>query len=510
MEALTGISIDGWAFLFALVVGAVLVVRGSISVLRHRAFRMDSLAVLLSGVVLLGIALITLGDSLPGIVSEIVERTWAVAVLLGVALLAVSLVEFILGQVRHASTKVLRGAHLADGPAGTVALGASLVLLIGVVTVSLTVAGHSDGSAEPAVTQIELHGGTRLIASYEMPGSVMDIAMLDDDVGYISIAEGEILRFEISGVSNDGIDVTLVARIQGQPRGLAILNHHLYVTEVDNLPCEPEERICVGSTINANPRDGELEILGTATGRVMAFDIQPDGTLGEPSVLLDNLPVVNSLHAVNGIASGPSGFLYVSIGGLDSLWKTPMAIEGLNAPHLDLLGTVLRVDPDGGDVAVFARGLRNVYGLEFDDRGELYGVDNDGPTLGGWRREAVIQIEQDDDFGYPWKGSSGVAGATYAPLWFLDEKGSAGLSPRSDLGLSSGLLIGTCGSLWSMRFGVHGPVPIIRRPPETLLELIPGCVTSIAPGPGQTALVGLFAGGDEPFPLLLIDLSDVR
>jgi hypothetical protein len=510
VDALTGVSHDEWAFLFALVVALLLTVRGSVDVRRTGGSTTGSPAVLLTGILLLAIALITLGERLPNLASRVVGRAWAMAVLVGVVILAMSLVEFALGQARRGVTTVLRHGHLPDRVTRIVALATSLTLLAVIVSGGLSVAGHSDDSVEQA-TPLELDDGARLLASFAMPGSVMDVEMLGPRDGYLSIAEGRIMRFRIADDIDRGIDLTSVATTEGQPRGLAIIGQHLFVGELIGLPCPPDERICDGATLDESPQQGELEILGSATGRVLSYFMEPDGTLSDRRTVIDDLPVVSSLHGVNGMDGGPDGYLYVSIGALDHLWKTPGAIEGLETPNLDLLGTVIRVAPEGGQIDVFAEGLRNVYGLEFDDRGDLYGVDNDGPTVRGWRREAVLQIGRGDNYGYPSTGPLDESiRAAVPPIWFLDDIGSAGLTPRDRFGLSPGLLIGTCGSVWSIRFGARAADPIVRRPPHRLVELIPGCVTAIELGPGQTALVGVFAGGAEPHPLLLIDLGEVR
>lgn len=99
-------------------------------------------------------------------------------------------------------------------------------------------------------------------------------------------------------------------------------------------------------------------------------------------------------HDMHGPRLGPDGRIYWSIGdkGVNVTSK-----EGKNwfVPHE---GAVLRVEPDGSGFEVFARGLRNVQEVAFDDFGNLFGVDNDADMPG--ERERLVYIVQDSDSGW--------------------------------------------------------------------------------------------------------------
>ena len=69
------------------------------------------------------------------------------------------------------------------------------------------------------------------------------------------------------------------------------------------------------------------------------------------------------------------------------------------------LGTVLRFHLDAENIEIYANGLRNIYDLEFDDAGPLWGVDNDGPTWRGFRAEEVVQIKEGANYGHPYEGT---------------------------------------------------------------------------------------------------------
>jgi glucose/arabinose dehydrogenase len=144
----------------------------------------------------------------------------------------------------------------------------------------------------------------------------------------------------------------------------------------------------------------------------LAFEVAGTKLL-DRRVLVDDLPVVNTQHGVNGLAAGPDGRLYVSIGNVDILWRNPDAVDDLDVRRPDLLGTILAVDPMSADVEVFASGLRNVFGLTFDPEGTLYGVDNDGATRDGWRAEELLMIQRGKDYGYPVDGTYDAEGYQY-------------------------------------------------------------------------------------------------
>ncbi len=93
---------------------------------------------------------------------------------------------------------------------------------------------------------------------------------------------------------------------------------------------------------------------------------------GAPALVTDALPR-EGWHGLRFIAFGPDGFLYMGSG----------APCNVCLPGDERLGTILRMRPDGRDVAVFARGVRNTVGFDWrPGTAELWFTDNGRDQLG--------------------------------------------------------------------------------------------------------------------------------
>ena len=99
-------------------------------------------------------------------------------------------------------------------------------------------------------------------------------------------------------------------------------------------------------------------------------------------------------HDMHGLTVGPDGRIYWTIGdkGLNVKSK-----EGLRFKYPNQ-GALLRCDPDGSNFEVYARGLRNVQEIAFDQYGNIFGVDNDSDRPG--EKERFIYIARHMDAGW--------------------------------------------------------------------------------------------------------------
>jgi quinoprotein glucose dehydrogenase len=97
-------------------------------------------------------------------------------------------------------------------------------------------------------------------------------------------------------------------------------------------------------------------------------------------------------HDLHGLVEGPDGKIYFSIGDRGLHVETPGGV--LSNPDS---GAVLRCNPDGSDLELFATGLRNPQELAFNQFGDLFSVDNNSDS---GDRARIIQIVEGQNTGW--------------------------------------------------------------------------------------------------------------
>ena len=134
----------------------------------------------------------------------------------------------------------------------------------------------------------------------------------------------------------------------------------------------------------AGPTEGEVSVIDTVTQ--------------SRRVILRGVPCCYAgMHAANGLAFGPDGYLYVAVGARADHG------EVLNTDVQDVLhpweASILRVSPDGRQVENYARGLRNAYDIAWDAQGRLFATNN-GPDFGP--PDTFYLVQPGGEHGYPW------------------------------------------------------------------------------------------------------------
>ena len=473
MAELTGLFGVDWATVFFVLFGlsiAAMSLRRDISGFRIGPF----LVIPLGAGVLLATAVIVLRASDIRRFAPFLTRPITIGFVAAAAVVAVALADLLFTRFAKALVGVLERhgrSWKADATLAVVIGGAALA---GVLAMDRLGASTS---IEPSPGGL----GTRasIEATYRLPEVPLDVELRGAQDGYVSLGT-TVAHFELPDRPGGGLSLTTVADGFTYSRGLAIVGDTLVVADLGPLPCPDPVPVCKGSDVpDVEPLAGERMILEGSRGRLFAYDIEPDGSLTGERVIVDDLPVANTEHGVNDVVVGPDGSLYVSIGNLDHL-PARIAVD-VDQPNLRLLGTVLRVSADGQTVEVFARGLRNVYGLAFDDDGGLWGVDNDGETPNGWRAEEVLHIRPGRHYGYPSEGSFGdLQVRDDFAVWHAAGPGSAGILWAGDVGLGPGLLIGSFGHIDGLRLAkAAGGWAVQDRSSYARLVDVPGFVSDL-------------------------------
>ena len=128
-------------------------------------------------------------------------------------------------------------------------------------------------------------------------------------------------------------------------------------------------------------------------------------------------------HDLHGLKFGPDGRLYFSIGDRGFNVTT---LDGRRLTALDS-GTVLRCNPDGTELEIFATGFRNPQELAFDEFGNLFTGDNNSDS--GDKARWVYVVEGGDSgwrIGYQFMAGSYTRGPwNEEKLWYPAFDGQA-------------------------------------------------------------------------------------
>jgi glucose/arabinose dehydrogenase len=133
------------------------------------------------------------------------------------------------------------------------------------------------------------------------------------------------------------------------------------------------------------------------SGKVSTFeDSDGDGRLDTFTPVVTGLVTLEYPdHSNNGIAFAPDGKLYIPVG----------AASDHGPVTSDMEGVILRVNPDGSDLEVFASGFRNPYDLAFSPEGELFTADNNpdflDDTLHFLPPEELDFVREGRHYGFP-------------------------------------------------------------------------------------------------------------
>lgn len=202
-----------------------------------------------------------------------------------------------------------------------------------------------------------------------------------------------------------GFTVTKFAENLGKPRILVVSpDGHVYASDREagvvlllkdtNQDGVSDSKATVATIQQAHGlaiHQGKMYI--AAVREVYTATINSDGTLGTPTMITDKLPD-GGQHPNRTLAIGPDGMLYITVGSTCNACPEP---NRMNA-------TIVRANPDGSNMTVYARGLRNTIGFGWHpETGELWGVDHGIDWLGDEdQKEEVNLIRENANYGWPY------------------------------------------------------------------------------------------------------------
>ncbi|PAY21538.1 hypothetical protein CKO51_00260 [Rhodopirellula sp. SM50] len=247
-------------------------------------------------------------------------------------------------------------------------------------------------------------------------------AWIPDDVGFKTVDEKRAFYHRVLAIGGDQVEAAKhVEDVNGDGqhdwRDLTVISekiHRLVDTDNDG----------TADTIHLFADDFKTEVTGIAAG-VLHWDdsvwatIAPDvwkltdttgdGHADDRQIMATGfgLHIAYAGHDMHGLAIGPDGKVYWSIGDKGIAVTTD---DGRQTSYPNQ-GGVMRCNLDGSDFEVFAHGLRNVQEIAFDQYGNLFGVDNDADKPG--EKERFVWIVDQMDAG--WRCNYQYRGDAYNP-----------------------------------------------------------------------------------------------
>jgi len=202
------------------------------------------------------------------------------------------------------------------------------------------------------------------------------------------------------------IKVQLFARLPGPPRMMDFdSNGNLYVsipnlgaiyklTDADNDGFSDQPILFhVGMDHPHGLAWSHDKLYVAETSQVLELrDSNQDNQVDKIRIVIDGLPDDGG-HWTRSLVMNKDGFLYLSVGSRCN------ACEESNP----MRATILKINPETGSTAIFAKGLRNTVGLSFSPDGKkLWGSDNGRDHLGDEvPPDEINQIVENGDYGWP-------------------------------------------------------------------------------------------------------------
>lgn len=220
------------------------------------------------------------------------------------------------------------------------------------------------GNAQQAIEGLNLPEGFKIEAFAENVEGARSMTQSPSGIIYVgSRGEGKVYAITDKNGDDKADSVITIAEGLNSPNGVAYRNGSLYVAEIS---------------------------------RILRFD-DIDSKLNNPSepvVVRDDFPAEGH-HGWKYIAFGPDDKLYVPVGAPCNICKSDK----------DIFASITRMNPDGSNREIIARGVRNSVGFDWHaETGDFWFTENGRDMLGDNRPPDELNhlTETGQHFGYPY------------------------------------------------------------------------------------------------------------
>jgi Raf kinase inhibitor-like YbhB/YbcL family protein len=259
-------------------------------------------------------------------------------------------------------------------------------------------------AATPALAQSDNAVPGQKRPEFTMSGAVNSPTHLPADIGKLRVPSG----YAVSVAATDLGNARIVTTAQD---GTVYITRR---TEADVLMLkdadgdgtyETKRIVAARPNLHGIAVDGRT-VYVVATRDLYSAPILADGSFGGLTKLVEDLPDAGQ-HANRTIAVGRDGMLYVSIG------STCNECNESNQEN----ATILQVSPDGKHRKIYASGLRNTIGFDWNPtNGQLWGLDQGTDWLGDEAQpEELNRINEGRRYGWPYIFDAGTKNPHNAP-----------------------------------------------------------------------------------------------
>jgi len=233
-----------------------------------------------------------------------------------------------------------------------------LILLLNTCLVCAKTVDH-----QAVLNQLHLPEGFKISIYADHVPNARSLALGDNGTLFIGTGSNEL--YAVQDKNNDGVaeQLYIIANNLNMPNGVAFKDGSLYVAEIN---------------------------------RIIRFDhiIQHLAIPPKPVVIFDQFPS-DKYHVLKYLRFGPDNKLYTAVGAPCNICN----------PDKDIYASLVRLNPDGSDFEIIAKGIRNTVGFDWQpETNGLFFTDNGRDNLGD--DSPADELNQwtvkGEHFGYPY------------------------------------------------------------------------------------------------------------